>query len=63
MPVLVVLAISLPWVRRTLTFAAGVAAAFLASVLPFAVQIGVSFVPIDLRLLTPGVLLWHARLG
>jgi len=36
-PVLVVLAISLPWVRRTLTFAAGVAAAFLVAVLPFAV--------------------------
>ena len=36
-PVLVVLAISLPWVRRALTFAAGVAAAFLVAVLPFAV--------------------------
>ena len=36
-PVLVVLAISLPWVRRALTFAAGVAAAFLIAVLPFAV--------------------------
>ena len=36
-PVLVVLAISLPWVRRTLMFAAGVAAAFLIAVLPFAV--------------------------
>jgi len=36
-PVLVVLASSLPWVRRTLTFAAGVAAAFLLAVLPFAV--------------------------
>jgi hypothetical protein len=36
-PVLVVLAISLPWVRRTLTFAAGAAAAFLVTVLPFAV--------------------------
>jgi hypothetical protein len=36
-PVLVVLAITLPWVRRTLTFAAGVAAAFLVAVLPFAV--------------------------
>ena len=35
-PVLVVLAISLPWVRRALTFAAGVAAAFLIAVLPFA---------------------------
>src|SRR5262249_31441876 len=36
-PVLVVLVISLPWVRRTLTFAAGVAATFLIAVLPFAV--------------------------
>ena len=36
-PVLVVLAISLPWVRRALTFAAGVAGAFLVAVLPFAV--------------------------
>jgi hypothetical protein len=36
-PVLVVLAIGLPWVRRALTFAAGVAAAFLVAVLPFAV--------------------------
>ena len=36
-PVLVVLAISLPWMRRTLTFVAGVAAAFLITVLPFAV--------------------------
>jgi hypothetical protein len=36
-PVLVVLAISLPWVRRALTFVAGVAAAFLIAVLPFAV--------------------------
>jgi hypothetical protein len=36
-PVLVVLAISLPWMRRALTFAAGVAAAFLVAVLPFAV--------------------------
>jgi hypothetical protein len=35
-PVLVVLAISLPWARRALTFAAGVAAAFLVTVLPFA---------------------------
>jgi len=36
-PVLVVLAISLPWARRALTFAAGVAGAFLVAVLPFAV--------------------------
>jgi hypothetical protein len=36
-PVLVVLAISLPWVRRALTFAAGVAATFVITVLPFAV--------------------------
>jgi hypothetical protein len=36
-PVLVVLATSLPWVRRTLTFAAGVAGAFVIAVLPFAV--------------------------
>ena len=35
-PVLVVLAISLPWARRAVTFAAGVAAAFLVAVLPFA---------------------------
>src|SRR5215470_3907267 len=36
-PVLVVLAISLPWLRRAVTFAAGVAAAFGVTVLPFAV--------------------------
>jgi hypothetical protein len=36
-PVLVVLAISLPWARRALTFAAGVAAAFLVAVLPFVI--------------------------
>jgi hypothetical protein len=36
-PVLVVLAISLPWARQALTFAAGVAGAFLVAVLPFAV--------------------------
>jgi hypothetical protein len=35
-PVLVVLAISLPWARRAVTFAAGVAAAFGLAVLPFA---------------------------
>jgi alpha-1,2-mannosyltransferase len=35
-PVLVVLAIGLPWVRRAVTFAAGVAAAFGVAVLPFA---------------------------
>ncbi|MGN6374578.1 MAG: energy transducer TonB family protein, partial [Sphingomonas sp.] len=34
-PVLVVAAICLPWVRRTVTFAAGVAAGFLVPVVPF----------------------------
>jgi len=34
-PVLVVAAICLPWIRRTITFAAGVAAGFLVPVVPF----------------------------